>query len=120
MSLKKGPITAILTLTYNVTLIDGDAHEWIDAKEHSLASLAKVIGLDENHKIRTKITFELTEEPCIICQTPATGDKICQNCGKPICDQHARIDTAGTRYCPICYIAHAAQNTEEKITTRDK
>jgi len=116
MSTKRGPVTAILTLTYNVTMIDDDAHEWINAKEHSLASLAKVIGLDENHNIKAKISFELTEEPCIICQQPTTGDKICQNCGRPICDQHAQKDDAGTRYCSICYIARATPNTGENTT----
>jgi len=117
LSSRKGPVTAILTLTYNVTIIDDDAHEWINAKEHNLTSLAKILGLDENHPIRAKITLELSEEPCTVCSQPTTGDKICANCSKPVCDEHAKTDTTGTRYCPICYLAHGKEETKEQTNT---
>jgi hypothetical protein len=90
-------------LTYNMILIDNSAIEWIDGKDFSLASLAKLFGLNENKNIKAKITLEVAEEPCELCGRVTTGDKICQRCGKMICDECARTDKIGDRYCPICY-----------------
>jgi len=66
------------------------------------AHLAKSIGIDENHIVKAKITLEIVEEPCEICGELATGDQICQKCGKPVCDKCAKTDSGG-RYCPKCF-----------------
>jgi hypothetical protein len=90
-------------LTYNAMVVDDTAIEWIDGKDFSLASVARLLGLDENKNVKAKITLEIVEEPCEVCGKMTTGDKLCQNCRKVICDQCAKADTIGNRYCPICY-----------------
>jgi len=103
MKEKKKKISAIGIFTHNLINIDDHTVEWIDAKEFSLAELGKVIGIDENHNVKAKITLEVVEEPCELCGELTTGDKICANCGKIVCDRCARKDKTGTRYCPICF-----------------
>lgn len=66
------------------------------------ACLAKSIGIDENHSVKAKITLEIVEEPCELCGKLATGDQICQECGKLVCDQCAKTDST-KRYCPACF-----------------
>jgi len=95
-------ISAIGTFTRNVIMIDDLAVEWIDAKEFNPADLAKLVGLDEEHKIRAKITFEVIDDQCRVCGKPTPGDKLCDTCGEPICDTCAINDATG-RYCPTCY-----------------
>ncbi len=90
-------------LTYNTMVINDSAIEWIDGKDFSLASIAKLLGLNENKNVKVKITLEVAEEPCELCGKATTGDKICQNCGKMICDECARTDATGDRCCPVCY-----------------
>jgi len=90
-------------LTYNTMVVNNSAIEWIDGKDFSLASVAKLLGLNENKNVKAKITLEVAEEPCELCGKATTGDKICQNCGKMICDECAKTDTTGDRYCPVCY-----------------
>jgi hypothetical protein len=75
-------------LTYNAMVVDDTIVEWIEEKDFSLASVARLLGLDENKNVKAKITL---------------GDRLCQNCGKMICDECAKTDTTGDRYCPICY-----------------
>jgi len=90
-------------LTYNTIVINDSSVEWIDGKDFSLASVAKLVGVDVNRNVKLKITLEVIEEPCELCGKITTGDKICQECGKMVCDECAKIDTAGDRYCPICF-----------------
>jgi formylmethanofuran dehydrogenase subunit E len=98
---KKQRISAIGTLSYNLITIDDFTIEWVDAEEFSIAALAKTIGIDVEHKARARITIEITEEPCELCGKPTTGNKICERCGKLICDGCAKTN-AGGRYCPAC------------------
>jgi len=97
-------ISAIGTFMRNTIMIDDLAIEWIDAKEFNPADLAKIIGLDEEHRIRAKITLEVVEDRCRVCGEPAAGDRLCDICGEPICDACAITDATG-RYCHICYDA---------------
>jgi formylmethanofuran dehydrogenase subunit E len=98
----KKKITATATLTCNTIMINDHAVEWLEAKEFDLASLAKSIGIDQEHHVKATITIELVEEPCAFCGNLTTGDKICQNCGKVICDQCAK--TTEPRLCSICQV----------------
>lgn len=99
---KKKKITATGIFTRNLMVIDDHTLEWIEAKDFNLADLAKLIGIDEDHKVKAKITLEVVEEPCELCGKLTTGDKICQQCGKMICDHCAVTDATG-RYCQICF-----------------
>lgn len=90
-------------LTYNTIVVNDTTVEWIDGKDFSLASVARLLGLDENKNLKAKITLEIAEEPCELCGKMTTGDKLCLNCGKMVCDQCAKTDGTGDRYCPICY-----------------
>jgi formylmethanofuran dehydrogenase subunit E len=102
MNRKSNRITAIGILTYNTIMINDEAIEWIDAKEFSLATLAQALGIYANHKVKAKITIEVVEEPCELCGKPTTGDKICEKCGKIVCDNCAKTDLED-RYCPFCF-----------------
>jgi len=77
--------------------VDVCTAKWVDP-----AYLAKSIGIDENHTVKAKITLEIVKEPCELCGSFATGDQICQNCGKLVCDKCAKTDSA-KRYCPTCF-----------------
>ncbi|MBS7281305.1 MAG: hypothetical protein KIH09_15925 [Candidatus Freyarchaeota archaeon] len=99
---KKQKISAIGTLSHNIVRIDDNMIEWIDAAEFSLAALAKLIGIGDNQKVKAKITLEIVQEPCEICGKITTGDKLCTNCAKLVCDECAKTDVTG-RYCPICF-----------------
>lgn len=99
---KKKKISAIGVFTYNIMAIDNHTLEWIDVKDFNLANLAKLIGIDEDHNVKAKITLEVVEEPCELCGRLTTGDKLCTKCGKTICDECAKTD-ASSRYCPICF-----------------
>lgn len=100
---EKKKISATGILSCNMMVIDDTVIQWIDAKEFSLANLAKSLGIDHEHKAKATITIEIVEQPCELCGKLTTGDKICEECGKMICDECAKIDSAGYRYCPICY-----------------
>lgn len=103
MATQKGrTISAIGTFTHNVTMIDGDAHEWIDAKEFSLATLAKTIGLAPDNPVRLKITLELIDERCEFCGTITTSDRLCDGCYTTVCDGCVKKDAEGRRLCPTC------------------
>ena len=99
---KNRKASAVGTLCYNIIRIDDSVIEWLDAKEFSLVSLAKLIGVDADQKVKAKITIEIVQEPCEICGKLTTGDKLCSVCGKVVCDDCAKIDATG-RYCPTCY-----------------
>jgi len=99
---KKNKISITGILSYNILKIDNSMIEWIDAKEFSLAALAKLIGIDEDHEVKTRITLEVVQEPCELCGKPTTGDKLCTQCAKLICDECAKTDATG-RYCPTCF-----------------
>jgi hypothetical protein len=98
---KRKRISAIGILGCNLIAIDDYAIEWLDAKEFDLATLAKMVGIDIEHKAKARVTIEITEEPCELCGKPTTGVNLCEGCGKVICDECAKIDASG-RYCPIC------------------
>jgi rRNA maturation endonuclease Nob1 len=102
MSEKNKKIQATGILTLNIISVDNSMLEWLDSTDFNLAALAKGIGIDHDHKVKATITIGLVEEPCMICGKPTPGDKICQNCGKPICDECAK--TESERYCPICQV----------------
>ncbi|MEM3597252.1 MAG: hypothetical protein QXJ53_03915 [Candidatus Bathyarchaeia archaeon] len=99
---KKQKISATGVLTYNILKVDDDMIEWLDAEDFSLAALGKLIGIDENHKVKVKITLEVVQEPCELCGRLTTGDKLCEKCERVICDECAKIDPTG-RYCPTCF-----------------
>jgi formylmethanofuran dehydrogenase subunit E len=100
---KKKKISATGIFCCNMMVIDDTTIEWIDAKEFNLADLAKVIGIDHEHKAKATITIEIVEQPCELCGKLTTGDKICRECGKMICDECAKTDAHDDRYCPICF-----------------
>jgi formylmethanofuran dehydrogenase subunit E len=99
---KKRKISATLTLIHNVMVINDSSIEWIDAKELNLADLAKTIGIDIEHKAKATVTIEIAEQPCELCGKLTTGDKLCTQCDKLVCDDCAKTDPTG-RYCPICF-----------------
>jgi hypothetical protein len=105
---EKKKIVATGILTCNVIVINDHTIEWLEAKDFNLAALAYGVGINREHKVKATITIELVEEPCMICGKPTTGDKICQNCGKPICDECAKTENP-ERYCPICQIAKQSE-----------
>jgi hypothetical protein len=109
---EKKKITATGILRCNLIVIDDHTIEWLEAQDFNLAALASGVGINTEHKAKATITLELVEEPCIICGKPTTGDKICQNCGKPICDQCAKTEEP-ERYCPICQVL---KQTNQQIT----
>jgi len=100
---KKKKITATGIFTCNLIIINDHTVEWLEAKDFNLAALSKGIGVNHEHSVKATITLELVEEPCIICGKLTTGDMICQNCGKPVCDECAKTETA-ERYCPVCQV----------------
>jgi hypothetical protein len=77
--------------------VDSDTSRLVDP-----VYLAQSIGIDENNVVKARITLEVVEEPCEICGKLATGDQICQKCGKLVCDKCAKKDSKG-RYCPACF-----------------
>jgi hypothetical protein len=93
---KKSPVCITGIFRVGLVGVNTDNSKLVDP-----AQLAKSIGIDENHMVKAKITIEVVEEPCELCGEPATGDQICQKCGKPVCDKCARTDSKG-RYCPKC------------------
>jgi formylmethanofuran dehydrogenase subunit E len=99
---KNRKITAIGIFAYNALIIDDHTIEWIDAKEFNLADLAKIIGIKENQRAKAKITLELVEEPCEICGKLTTGDNLCDECGKMVCEDCAKTNSLN-KYCPICF-----------------
>jgi hypothetical protein len=109
---KKKKITATGILTSNIITIDDHTIEWLEAKDFNLVALTNGVGINHEHKVKATITIELVEEPCMICGKPTPGDKICQNCGKPICDTCAKTEEP-ERYCPICQVL---KQTDQQIT----
>ncbi len=99
---KKHKISATGILTYNIFKVNDDMIEWLDAEDFSLAALGKLIGIDEEHKVKVRITLEVVQEPCELCGKLTTGDKLCDKCKKLICDDCAKKDPTG-RYCPTCF-----------------
>ncbi len=113
---KKKKISATGILSCNLLVINDTTIEWVDAKEFNLADLAKAIGINHEHKAKAMITIEIVEQPCELCGKITTGDKICQECGKMICDDCAKIDAAGNRYCPICFdLKFKLEHDEEAV-----
>lgn len=103
MAVQKGrTISAIGTFTQNVTMVDGDAHEWIDAREFSLAMLAKQVGLTPDNPVRLKITLEIIDEHCEFCGNLTTSDRLCDKCYTTVCDSCAKKDQENRRLCPNC------------------
>jgi len=98
---KRVQATGILTL--DLIAVDDNMIEWISAADFNLPAMAKGIGIDHEHKVKATINIELVEEPCVICGSLVAGDKICQNCGRPICDKCAKTERQ-ERYCPICQV----------------
>lgn len=101
---KKNKISVVGILTHNLMVINDHTVEWVDAKEFSLASIAKVIGVNEENKVKARLTLEVVEEPCEICHALTAGDKLCNKCEKLVCDVCAKTDPTG-RYCPLCFDA---------------
>lgn len=99
---KKQKVSAIGILTYNILKVNDHMIEWLDAEDFSLAALGKLIGIDEDHKVKVRITLEIVQEPCELCGKLTTGDKLCEKCGRVICDECAKTDLTG-RYCPTCF-----------------
>jgi formylmethanofuran dehydrogenase subunit E len=95
-------ICAVGTFQQNLMIIDDVTLAWIDAAEFNTATLAKLIGIDEEHKVRAKITLEVVEEKCESCGRLTSGHNLCERCGKLICDECAESDATG-RYCPLCH-----------------
>ena len=106
----KNKITVVGTLTHNLMTVNDHTLEWVDAKEFDLASIAKLIGVDEHHNVKAKVTLELVEEPCEFCGKSTTGNKLCEQCGKLVCDTCAKTDPTG-RYCPACFNAKSQPTT---------
>jgi formylmethanofuran dehydrogenase subunit E len=99
---KKRKISATAILSCNMVSINDSVIEWLDAKDFNLADLAKTIGIDNEHKAKATVTIEIVEQPCELCGELTSGDKLCNQCGKLICDACAKTDATG-RYCPICF-----------------
>jgi hypothetical protein len=94
---KKGQVSITGIFRYGLVGVDADTSKRVDP-----ASLAESIGIDENHMVKAKITLEVVRGPCELCAEPATGDQICQKCGRIVCDKCAKTDSRG-RYCPKCF-----------------
>jgi hypothetical protein len=94
---KKNQISIIGIFRHGLVGVDADTSKSVDP-----AYLAESIGIDKNHMVKARITLEIVREPCELCGEPATGDQICQKCGKLVCDKCAKIDSKG-RYCPKCF-----------------
>lgn len=94
---KKKEVSITGIFRHDLAGIDVYTSKWVDPDY-----LAKSIGIDKNHMVKAKITLEVVEEPCEFCGKSTTGEKICQKCGKLVCDKCAKIDHKG-RYCPICF-----------------
>lgn len=99
---KRKKISATGILGCNLIAIDDCTIEWLDAEEFNLSTLAKIIGIDIEHKAKARVTIEIMEEPCEFCGKLARGNKLCIQCGKLICDDCAKTDATG-RYCAICF-----------------
>jgi len=107
---KRTRVQATGILTLDLIAVDDNVIEWINAADFNLPAIAKGIGIDHEHKVKATINIELVEEPCIICGKPVAGNKICQNCGRPICDTCAKTESQ-ERYCPICQLLKQQQET---------
>jgi hypothetical protein len=99
----KKKISAAGILTSNMVVINDHTIEWLDSRDFSLAALAKSIGIDSEHKAKAMITIEIVEEACVFCGNMTSGDKICQNCGKMVCDDCVRNEKL-ERLCPVCQV----------------
>jgi hypothetical protein len=103
LSDKRKKISATGILTSNIIAIDDHTLEWLQAVDFDLAALGRGIGITHDHRAKATITIELVEEPCMICGRPTQGDRICQNCGRAICDECAKTEDP-QRYCPVCQV----------------
>lgn len=110
LSEKKKKIAATGILTSNLIVMNEHTIEWLQATDFNLMALANGVGINHEHKVKATITIELVEEPCMICGKPTAGDKICQNCGKPICDECAKTEEP-ERYCPVCQVIKQQNQT---------
>ena len=99
---KKKKVSATVILGCNIITINDDTIEWLDAKGLNLADLAKAIGIDVDYKAKATVTIEVVEQPCELCGKLTTEGKLCEQCGKLLCDGCAKTDPPG-RYCPICF-----------------
>lgn len=103
MTNEKGKsISAIGTFLENITMVDGEAHEWIDAKEFNLATLAKTIGVNAHKPVRLKITLEILDERCEFCGKLITSDQLCDKCCTAVCNTCTKETPDGDRLCPNC------------------
>ena len=93
---KESSVTGIFRRDLNG--FDPSASKWIDPE-----SVAKSVGIDEDHVVKAKLTLEVVEEPCELCGKLATGDQICQKCGKLVCDDCAKA-VGNKRFCPECFV----------------
>ena len=89
-------------LGVNIIKIDDEVVEWLEADTFNITDLAKLVGIDLDHKAQVKITIEIAEVHCELCGKLTTGDKLCYECSRVICDKCAETDSTG-RYCPTCF-----------------
>ena len=94
-------IQATGILNVNIIRIEDDVFEWLEADTFTLANLGRSLGIDIGRKAKATVTIEIVRGLCEICGRPATGDKLCDKCGKMICTRCAHTDLTGT-YCPKC------------------
>jgi len=109
--LKKPKVEEVGVLRCCVLSIDEETKEWIEAREFNLAGLANEIGVDIDHEVKVKVTFEVVQEPCLFCGRLTSGDKLCEHCHVVLCDECAKTDLTG-RYCPSCYYKREIEQLE--------
>jgi hypothetical protein len=94
-------IQATGILNINIIGVNDHVFEWLEADTFTLANLARSLGIDIGRKAKATVTIEIVKGLCEICGMPATGDKLCDKCGKMICTRCAHTDLTGT-YCSSC------------------
>jgi len=112
--LKKSKVEDVGVLRCCIISANDEHIEWIDAKEFSLAGLASEIGVDIDHEVKAKVTFEVVQEPCLFCGRPTSGDKLCERCHVVVCDGCAKTDLIG-RYCSSCFYKKEIEQLESKF-----
>lgn len=101
MLARRRMVSSTGVMQINMISIDDTVIEWLDADTFHLADLAKAIGIDGEHDAKATVTIEIVRGPCEICGKLATGDRLCDKCGKMICTKCAHTDLTGT-YCSTC------------------
>jgi hypothetical protein len=100
MAKAKSEATGVLS--HNLIVIDDTTHEWIDSEDFSFAELAREIGVNINHKVKAKVTFEVVLEPCLFCGQPTVGSNLCEECQVIVCESCIKT-SKGRRLCPKCF-----------------